>query len=269
MRGTEQAARRESPPASVSAVVLTRDEDAHIAECLASVAWADEVLVLDSGSVDATVEIARQAGARMESRPFVNYADQRNAALDLARCDWVFYLDADERSTPEVEAEIRSVVARPGVPPVWWVPRHNIIFGKVIRHAGWYPDHQPRLFRRGAARWDPARVVHELPMPGLEYGYLVSPLVHYNYATVDQFLAKQMRYADLDVERLLGEGVRPRFWAPLLQPLRQFWWRFVTLEGYRDGGHGLLLSLLMAYYDLHVYRRLRERVGQGQSHSAR
>lgn len=253
---------------TISAVVLTRNEAAHVSACLATLAWADELLVLDSGSTDETVEIARQAGAWVEDRPFVNFADQRNAALEIASGAWVLFVDADERCTPEVAAEVRATVAASGSVPVYWVPRHNIIFGKVIRHAGWFPDYQPRLFRRGEARWDPSRVVHELPMPGLAAGYLKAPLVHYNYATVGQFLAKQARYADLEVARLYDEGVRPRLWAPLLQPLRQFWWRFVTLEGYRDGGHGLLLSLLMAYFDLGVYIRLRGRVREARPRSA-
>ena len=89
---------------------------------------------------------------------------------------------------------------------MYWVPRHNIIFGKVILHAGWYPDYQPRLFRRGVARLDPARVVHELPLPGLAPGTWQAPLTHYNYETVGEFLSKQMHYADLDVERLLRGG---------------------------------------------------------------
>jgi hypothetical protein len=250
---------------SVSGVVLALNEQKHITACLESLNWADERLVLDSGSTDATVDLARQANARVVQRPFVNFPDQRNAALELARCDWVFFLDADERATPDLAAEIRRAIQRAGstAPVMYWVPRHNIIFGKVIQHTGWYPDYQPRLFRRGEATFDPARLVHELPVFEGGAGYLQSPLVHFNYDTVGQFLAKQMRYADLDVERLYDEGVRPRFWSPLVQPLRQFRWRFFRLQGYLDGGHGLLLSLLMAYYDFRVYARLRQRVAAG------
>jgi (heptosyl)LPS beta-1,4-glucosyltransferase len=244
---------------SVSAVVITRNEQRHIAACLESLAWADERLVVDGGSTDATVALARQAGARVEHRDWVSFPDQRNAAMQMATGDWVFFLDADERATPELAAEIRRVVAEAAsaAPVMYWAPRHNIIFGKVILHTGWYPDFQPRLFRRGFASFDPARVVHELAVFEGGAGHLSSPLTHFNYKTVSEFLTKQMRYADLDVQRLREEGVRPRFWAPLLQPLRQFRWRFFALQGYLDGGHGLLLSLLMAYYDFQVYSRLR------------
>jgi len=236
-------------------VVLTYNEEKNILPCLETLAWADECLVLDSGSTDNTVSLARQAGARVEQRAFRNYPDQRNAALDLAGSDWVFFVDADERVTPDLAAEVRQAIEAPKAG--YWVPRHNIIFGKVIKHTGWYPDYQPRLFRKGYGRFDPARIVHELPIFEGETGYLKNPLIHYNYATVGQFLAKQKRYAVYDAQHLYDEGVRPRFWAPVLQPLRQFRWRFFTLQGYLDGGHGLLLSLLMAYYDFMVYSQLR------------
>ncbi len=244
---------------TVSAVVLTRNESAHIIACLQTLAWADERFVLDGGSTDDTVALAESQGARVERRPFVNFPDQRNAALEMAQGDWVFFVDADERCTPEVTAEVRRVVDNlaENAPVLYSIPRNNVIFGKVIRHAGWYPDHQARLFRRGKARFDPARLVHELAVADGARGYLQEPLTHYNYRTVGEFLAKQSRYAELDAIRLRDQGVRPRFWAPILQPMRQFRWRYFTLQGYRDGGHGLLLSALMAYYDHLVYRRLR------------
>jgi (heptosyl)LPS beta-1,4-glucosyltransferase len=244
---------------SVTAVVIAQNEEGHIVACLESLAWADERLVVDSGSTDATVTLAQQAGARVEHRDWVSFPDQRNAAMQLATGDWVFFVDADERVTPELAAEIRMVVqeATVAAPVMYWSPRHNIIFGKVILHTGWYPDFQPRLFRRGFASFDSARVVHELPVFKGGAGHLKSPLTHYNYESISDFLTKQMRYADLDVQRLREEGVRPRFWAPVLQPLRQFHWRFFGLRGYLDGGHGFVLSLLMAYYDFQVYWRLR------------
>ena len=284
--------RGSSVPVTVSCVVLTRDEEKHIVACLETLAWADDLLVVDSGSTDATVDLARGAGARVEYRAWRNYPDQRNAALDLAACEWVFFVDADERATGQLAAEIRAVIAAPGLDASaaradsalpsragvgeahpgalpsnivgFWVPRHNIIFGKVIMHTGWYPDYQARLFRRGFGRFDPSRTVHELPIFDGAAGHLRHPLVHHNYDSVRQFLAKQFRYADYDAQRLYDQGLRPRLWAPLLQPIRQFRWRFFTLQGYLDGGHGLLLSILMAYYDAVVYTRLRRRCRREQ-----
>jgi (heptosyl)LPS beta-1,4-glucosyltransferase len=239
----------------VSVVVLTRNEEDNIADCLDTVQWADETLVLDSLSDDATVEIARSKGAQVRERPFDNYALQRNAALEIASSEWVFFVDADERVTLELAQEIRQVVRRPDLDG-WWVPRRNYIFGAWIRHAGWYPDYQLRLLRRAKARYDERREVHELVELDGEAGYLRNTLVHYNYSTVKEFRQKQDRYTDYEARMLLESGQRARPWNFLLQPLRQFFWRYVTLRGYRDGWRGLLLSLLMAYYELTRYWRL-------------
>lgn len=236
-------------------VVLTKNEERNIAACLGSVQWADELIVLDSFSEDATVEIARIFGAKVYQRQFVNYPDQRNAALELAEGDWVLFIDADERATPELAAEVRRVIENE--PPVgWWVPRKNYIFGRWTRHAGWSPDYQLRLFRRHRARYDEAREVHELVILDGEAGYLESALIHYNYDNVAQFFARQGLYTDYEARAMFKRGVRVKPQNFILQPLREFRRRYISLEGYRDGLHGLLLSSLMAYYELVKYVKL-------------
>ncbi len=242
----------------LSTVTLALNEEANIVACLESVAWADErIVVLDSRTTDRTAELARQAGARVVERPFVNFADQHQAALGLAAHDWVFSIDADERATPELAEEIRRAIERPS-PVGWWVPRHNIIWGRQIRHTGWYPDYQLRLMRRSRVRYDPEREVHELVIVDGEAGYLQHALVHYNYRTVAEFLHKTERYTEFEARILHKAGVRPRLRSLIGQPLREFWRRYVHYQGYRDGGHGLLLSLLMAYYRGLTYWRLRQ-----------
>jgi (heptosyl)LPS beta-1,4-glucosyltransferase len=241
--------------AQISAVVLAGNEEANIADCLDTLQWADELLVLDSYSDDSTVEIARRMGAEVRQRRFDNYALQRNAALGMASRDWVLFVDADERVTEELAEEI-TVVVEDDAFDGWWVPRKNYIFGKWIRHAGWYPDHQLRLLRRARARYDERREVHELVALDGEAGYLQQHFIHYNYGTVQEFLEKQNRYVDYEVRMLLEEGQRARPRNLVLQPLRQFRWRYFTLRGYRDGWRGLLLSSLMAYYELVRYWRL-------------
>ena len=245
----------------LEAVVLTKDEERHLPDCLASLAWADEVLVFDSFSQDRTTEIAAELGARVIQHPFVDYARQRQAALEAAGGDWVFFVDADERATPELAAEIQEVILQES-PVGWWVPRRNIIVGRWIRHAGWYPDYQLRLMRPSRARYDLNREVHELAVLEGEEGRLRSELVHYNYDSWTEFLTKQGRYAPLDARMLSREGVRARPHHFVLQPLREFRRRYVSLRGYRDGLHGLLLSILMAYYQVLVYASL-ARVGSG------
>ncbi len=247
----------------IIAVVLTLNEERHVSECLASLAWADGRLVFDSFSTDGTVARARDAGAEVTQNRFANYAQQRNDALKHVQARypgaraWVFFVDADERCTPELAAEICSVVAAADESrPVWSVPRNNFLFGKLTRGAGWYPDFQARLFRVGRVWFDPQREVHEVALFEGEKGFLRHELTHFNYENVAQFHAKQRKYAEYDASILFKRGVRPKQRNFVLQPLREFWRRFFSLGGYRDGAHGLRLSLLMAYYTFDQYRRL-------------
>ncbi len=238
------------------AIILTRNEACNIADCIDSVRWADSVLVFDSFSTDDTTAIATKAGAQVIQHPWTNYAVQRDAALAAVSDDWVFFVDADERSSPEQAAEIRERIADPTIDG-YWVPRHNYIFGRLTRHTGWYPDYQMRLLRRARARYDTVREVHELVILDGKEGYLTTPLIHYNYRDLAQFIRKQERYTDYAAHDLFRRGVRVKPQNFVLQPLRQFLWRFVTLQGYRDGLHGLWLSLLMAWYEFQMYVRLR------------
>lgn len=239
--------------AELSAIILTLNESAHIGNCIASLAWADRVVVFDAYSEDDTVSLAAEAGAEVQQCTFQNYAQQRNAALSKVESDWVFFVDADERGTPELGAEVREVIdSRPEAG--WYVPRHNYIFGKLTRGAGWYPDFQLRLFRHGAVRYE--RPVHEVAVVDGDVDYLQNVLLHYNYENAAQFHRKQQRYTDYDARILLEQGARPKLYTPLTQMLRHFWWRFVTLRGFRDGAHGFRLSLLMAYYEWLKYRKL-------------
>lgn len=236
----------------LAVIVLTRDEERHIRDCLASVRdFADELLVLDSGSLDRTVEIAREMGAQVEARPFTNYARQRNTAIDLVESDWIFFIDADERATRALGQEVRFVIENcPSTVAGFWVPRRNVIFGKEIRHTGWSPDYQPRLLRRGKGRFDPAREVHELLLWEGETRRLREPLVHFNYETVAQFRTRNTKYTRSEARIWFEEGKRARLRGFVGQPLREFLRRYFSLQGWRDGGHGLLLSVLTAYYAL-------------------
>ncbi len=237
----------------LTAVILTLNEASHIQDCIQSLAWADRVLVFDSHSQDETVALAQAAGAELIQSKFENYAQQRNAALDSLQTDWVFFVDADERGTPELGAEIRQMIAeRPE--RGWYVPRHNYIFGVLTKGAGWFPDHQLRLFKHGCVRYE--RPVHEIAVVDGEVGYLQRPLTHYNYRDIAHFHQTQRSYSSTDARMLYDEGIKPKPRNFILQPLRQFQWRYITLAGYKDGLHGLRLSLLMAYYEWVKYRKL-------------
>jgi glycosyltransferase involved in cell wall biosynthesis len=234
---------------TLTAAVIARDEEDTLGDCLRTLAFADERLVLlDSATRDRTRAVAEQHGARVEERAFDNFAMQREAALGLATGDWVLFVDADERVTPALRDEILARVADPGDRRAFWIPRHNYLMGRLVRHAGWFPDYQLRLLERRAAHFDPRRVVHELALVDGPVGYLRQPLVHFNYRDLGEFVRKQERYCVLEAQRWLATFGRPRRRALIGQPAREFWRRYVELQGFREGGLGLLLSLLLAYY---------------------
>ena len=182
-----------------------------------------------------------------------NYADQRESALQSIDSDWIFFIDADERSSPAQATEIRAAIATNPQIVGCWLPRHNYIVGHLTRHAGWYPDYQLRVLRRDKARYDLTRAVHELVLLDGESVQLTTPLIHYNYQDWRQFHDKQRRYTRYAAETLFAQGVHVKPQNYILQPLRQFWWRFVTLAGWRDGWHGFRLSVLMGWYEWRKY----------------
>src|SRR5205823_6205057 len=180
--------------------------------------------------------------------PFVNFSAQRNRALVLANGAWVFFLDPDERVTAALAREIPAVLAEPGDRAGYWVARRTFMFGHEVRHTGWWPDYQIRLLRRDGARYDDGRAVHEVPLiPVAQQAHLRAPLIHYNYATWAQFTAKQRAYARQEARAQHARGIRARPRNFVLQPWREFRRRYITLEGWKDGPLGLVLSLALAY----------------------
>lgn len=233
----------------LTAAVIARDEESTLGECLQSIAFADERLVLvDAATRDGTREVARNHGARVAERAFVNFAAQRDAALTLATGDWVLFVDADERVSPALRDEVLGVLQHSGGCHGFWIPRHNYLLGHVVRHAGWFPDFQLRLLERRVVRFDPSRPVHELALVDGPVGHLREPLLHFNYRSLSEFVAKQERYCPLEAERWLATFGRPRWRALLGQPLREFWRRYIQLAGYREGSLGFVLCALLAFY---------------------
>jgi glycosyltransferase involved in cell wall biosynthesis len=242
----------------LTGIILTFNEADNVVDCIASLRFADHVIVFDSFSTDNTVDLAKKARGQVIQHSFENYASQRNAALKAVdgTSEWVLFVDADERVTPELALEISERITELEYAG-WRIPRHNYIFGRLTRGAGWYPDYQTRLLRVGAARYDPERQVHELVVLDGAEGTLTQPLTHYNYRDLRQFLHKQRQYCAYDAGILFERGIRPKVQNYVLQPWRQFWWRFVSLKGYTDGLHGLRLSSLLAWYEYRKFLLLR------------
>jgi glycosyltransferase involved in cell wall biosynthesis len=240
-------------------VILSKNEERHIGDCLDSLSWVGERVVFDDFSTDRTLELARSRGARVVQHALEDFAKQRDAALAQVEADWILFVDADERATPALAEEVQRVIQYQGAQARggWWIPRHNYMVGHRMRGGGWYPDYQLRLLRRQKARYDPGHPVHEIVILDGEAGYLKNPLVHLNYDSVAQFRHKMGRYTVLEARILREKEVRVRSWTYVTMPLREFWRRFVTLRGYRDHVYGLLFCGLMSWYTLRTYLCLR------------
>ncbi|MFN8524986.1 MAG: glycosyltransferase family 2 protein [Chloroflexota bacterium] len=245
---------------SVSAVIIARDEERFIGECINSAGWADEtLLVLDDATTDTTGEVAERLGARVVRAPWRGFPGQRNLGLWEAHGDWVLFVDADERVTPELAVEVRRTVFADAPEVGYWIPRRNLICGQWVRYAGWYPDRQLRLLKRSAARYDESVDVHEVATLDGPAGTLAEHLVHINYENLAEFRAKQRQYALLEARARYARGERARPRSLVIQPLKEFRRRYVTLEGRRQGMLGLRLSLemaLAAYWTARDMRRL-------------
>ena len=233
----------------MSVVVVTRDEEERIRACLDSVAWADELIVIDAESEDKTASIARELTDHVVVRAWPGYAAQKNFGLALARGAWILSLDADETVSPTLREEIESVVAHDGPRDGYEVPRRNIFWGRWIRHGGLYPDWQLRLFRRGRGRFV-ERAVHESVRVEGDVGRLAGHLEHRSYRDVADFLARADRYATLAADDWLAQGRRVHAWDFVVRPLGRFLGMYVVGGGFLDGSRGFLLAVLYAYYVL-------------------
>lgn len=239
----------------LSAIIITRNEADNIAACLESLSFADEIIVVDSGSTDETVDVALAAGATVErTRDWPGFGPQKNRALDLATGDWVLSLDADERVTPELAREIQTVLASPEH-DAYEIARLSDFCGRFIRHGGWWPGYVLRLFRRGTARFtDTAiheRVAHRGPV-----GRLKRHLVHFPYPDLSTVLRKIDHYSSAAAAEMRGRGQRASIWSALGHGS----WRFVRVyllqRGFLDGRHGLVLALTAAAGSFFRYAKL-------------
>jgi (heptosyl)LPS beta-1,4-glucosyltransferase len=235
------------PVPGVSVILITRNEAAHVEAALASVAWADERIVVDAGSTDDTVALARRAADRVEVRPWPGYGAQKNFAASLARHDWILSIDADERVTPALGEEIRRVLGESPRAAGYRMPRVTYYLGRWIRSTDWYPDLQLRLYDRRVARWN-LRRVHERVEADGTIARLRGELQHFAYRNVSHHLATMDRYTTLAAEQMDSEGRRARVSDLLVHAPAAFLRNYVLRAGFRDGVAGLIVSGLNAQY---------------------
>ncbi len=231
----------------LTVTVITRDEAENIDACLASVAWADEVVVVDSGSTDDTVAIARHHSARVEVRSWPGYGAQRNYAASIASHDWILSIDADERVSPELAAEIQRILTSDPPHRGYRMPRVTWYLGRWIRATDWYPDDQLRLYDRRAGRWNDRRVHESLVLDG-EAGLLHHELQHFAYRDISHHLATIDRYTTLAAEQRVEEGRRGALAGLMMHPPFAFLRNYVLKRGFTLGVAGLLISVLNSYY---------------------
>jgi glycosyltransferase involved in cell wall biosynthesis len=241
----------------LTVTVITKNESAHIAAALASVAWADETIVVDSGSTDGTVDLARALATRVEVRDWPGYSAQKDYAAGLASNDWILSLDADERVTPALAAEIRALLAHEPSAHGYRVPRETWYLGRWIRSTDWYPDYQLRLYDRRAGRWNGRRVHESVALKG-QPGLLRHPLQHYAYRNVSHHLATIDRYTTLAAEQWFLDGRRTSVLRAIVHADLAFLRNYFLRKGFVDGGAGLLVSILNSYYVLLKFAKLWE-----------
>jgi len=227
-----------APRAPLSAVLITRNAAAVLAPCLESLAFADEIVVVDSGSSDGTAEIAKRYGARLVQKEWLGFGRQKQYAVDQARHDWVLCLDADETVSPRLAASIQAALAAP-VSPVYRMPRRNRFLGRWLSHGEGYPDWSPRLFNRMNARWSDD-LVHEKVLYAVTPGTLQGDLLHDSSDDLTAYLERQNRYTTLAARQAYELGRSAGFFHILMSPVVRFLKFYVFRLGFLDGMPGLL-----------------------------
>lgn len=243
---------------NLTAVVLTHNEAARIRECLGHLSWVDEILVVDSGSNDGTIEICREwPKARVLQRRFDDFASQRNAGIAAAHGAWVLIVDADEEVTTALAQEIEAAIPR-GL-DAYWIPRLNIIFGRTLRFGDCLGDGQVRLFRKSCGRYGGS--IHETLVVEGSAARLRNPLLHHSYETVSEYIQKMIRYTSMEADQFVAAG-RPFRWNRLLlEPWGRFLQAYVFRQGWRDGWVGFVYAALGSFYHFSKHLKHRERLG--------
>jgi glycosyltransferase involved in cell wall biosynthesis len=246
----------------ISAVITARNEEKNIAYCLETLQWCDEIIVIDMESEDKTVEIARKFTERIYSHPKVLAFDiAKKYAVELASGDWILLLDADEMVSVSLAAELKSLSLREDLDIVK-IPFRHYILGDIVNYSGWNDTPLPRFFRQGAILFSDK--IHDYMHPKSSAKMLrlesvvCNSIRHFSYTDSSHFVDKLNRYTNTEAQHLYDRHVKFSCFALLNATLRQFWWRYISLSGYKDGVRGFLVCLMMTFYQAMCYIKLWE-----------
>lgn len=249
----------------LSVVLITMNEEHCVRTCLESVAWADELIVIDSGSTDRTVEICREFTGKILITDWPGPGAQRNRAIDMAAGEWIFAIDADEWVTPELKAEIQAVLSDPGDNVAFEMPRLSSYCGRYMRHSGWWPDRVVRLFKRGYARFSDDLIHQHLIVRGVT-GRLKNHLMHESFTDMEEVLGKVNRYSTGVAHQMFMNGQRASLWTAISHGLWSFLHTYVIRAGFLDGREGFMLAVSNAEGTYYKYVKLMLLEKKGEPH---
>jgi glycosyltransferase involved in cell wall biosynthesis len=240
----------------ISATIITLDEERNIARAMESLRCCDEIVVVDSGSIDRTAEIADKLGARVIESPWGGYANQKNLAAEKACNDWILSIDADEALSEALEAEIWHIKKNGPVYDAYTMPRLAQYLGRWILHSGWYPDRKVRLYHRAKARWV-GDYVHETVQVTGTIGHLESDLLHFTCNSLSEHLKTLDRYTTLAAEQLVAQKANIGWSKLIVDPMWTFFRTYVVQQGFRDGLEGLTIAQMASFYNFVKYAKAR------------
>lgn len=240
----------------LSVILITKNEEANLKDCLESISFANEIIVVDSQSSDKTIEIAQSFGAKVEiTNDWPGFGPQKNRALNLATQDWVLSIDADERVTPELKDEILAVINGISSADCYAIPRLSWYCGRFIKHSGWYPDYVDRLFKRGSAKFSD-HLVHERLLPNGTVKKLKHHFLHYSYRNFEQVLKKVDSYSTASAQQAFAKGQQGSLAQALLHGFWSFFRTYIIRKGFLDGQYGLTLAISNAATSYYKYIKL-------------
>ena len=244
-----------NPGNRISATVICFNEEEKIEACLKSLLWADEIIVIDSGSTDRTLEIAGRLTDKIFSNPWSGYGEQKNKAIQKASYDWIFSIDADERVTVELAGEVRKAIDESAGSDGFFIPRKTFYCGKWIRHCGWYPDRKLRLFKKTNGRWSPG--LHERVILNGKAGDLKGNILHESFSSIGEHIRTIENFTSIAALELRDSGKRARPVDLLVRPPAMFFKTYFVKMGFLDGFEGFLVSILSSFHVFLKYSKLR------------